>query len=135
MKYIKTFNEAKVPPSPYGEIQFANFIDITEELYQSGIGVRLRGRDLVIVMHLGRPISITPKVARNPKNKIFGRNQEYIVVKFMDLNIPDVSDVYKRSENGREDGIYILSEDRSVEDISDDILDAIEVLKDYIDME
>lgn len=134
MRYIKTFNEAKVPAFPY-HLQFHNFIDVTEELYQSGVGIRVQGKNLVIVMHLGRPISITPEVARNPKNKIFNRSQEYIVVKFMDLNIPNVSDVYKRSENGRDNGIYILSENRSVEDISDDIIDAIEVLKDYIDME
>ena len=60
------------------------------------------------------------------------------VVKYFrirDMNIENKSEIYKRSQFGREDGIYIRLSDREIEDVVEDVNSAIEILKDFIELE
>jgi hypothetical protein len=122
-----------IPPSPpFDEVSLFNITNILIEEY--GIKMDVRSKFLHYLKYLNRPIGI--KIENVKTNKfIWSKYRKHVVVWFMDMNIENVSSIYQNIKFGKNDGIYIPFEGRNIFDVAEDVNNAIEALKDYIDLE
>ena len=135
MKHLKRFNESRI------DLKLEAFniklvIDILEDEHK--FKFKTINDDIYhqfwIYTYFYRSIGLKLKRERL-LNSLWSMEKNFVVISLLDMDIENKSEIYKRSQFGREDGIYIQLSDREVEDVTDDVNIAIEILKDFIELE
>jgi hypothetical protein len=135
MKHLKRFNESRI------DLKLEAFniklvIDILEDEHK--FKFKTINDDIYhqfwIYTYFYRSIGLKLKRERL-LNSLWSSEKNFVVISLLDMDIENKSEIYKRSQFGREDGIYIQLSDREVEDVTDDVNIAIEILKDFIELE
>ena len=135
MRHLKRFNGS----TTNDELEAFNIrlvIDVLEDEYK--IEFKTIGDDIYkqfwVYTYLDRSISLKVEHVKSPESILWSKYKNYVIVSFLDMDIENKSEIYKCSQFGREDGIYIeLNKD--IEGVAEDVNTSIEILKNFIELE